>query len=175
MGLDQDTALRLLLQERSMLMGYILSIVRDAHQAEDVFQNVSLLVLKKCESVDSDLAFPAWLRKTARFEALNALRKEGRGPEPLDEAVLESLEAHWRAQDSSNRSSVGALRSCIQKLAPRARLLVDLRYGENVSGQRLAEKLAQPLNTVYVALSRLHRSLAECVRRQLAGEGTSLG
>ena len=147
----------------------------DSSLAEDVFQNVSLLVLNKSDLVQDEAAFPGWLRKAARFEALNAVRKEGRGPAPLDEAVLESLEDHWRAQDSSNPAPVGALRSCVQKLAPRAKRLVELRYGENVSGQRLAEKLSQPLNTIYVALSRLHRTLAECVRRQLVGEGASRG
>ncbi len=175
MGLEQDMALRLLLQERAMLMGYILSIVRDHHQAEDVFQNVSLLVLKKSDLVEDAAAFPGWLRKAARFEALNAIRKEGRGPEPLDEVVLDSLEAHWKAQDAATPVSVGVLRDCVQKLTPRARRLVELRYGENVSGLKLAEKFSQPLNTVYVALSRIHRALGECVRRRLVGEGAGHG
>lgn len=175
MGLDQDTVLRLLLSQRAMLMGYILSIVRDAHLAEDVFQNVSLLVVKKSDSLQDEGSFPIWARKAARFEALNTLRKAERGAMLLDDAILDSLEAHWSAKDAAAPASVLALQGCLKKLTPRARQLVDLRYGEGLSGHGLAAKLTQPLNSVYVALSRIHRTLGECVRRQLTGEGLSHG
>src|SRR5262245_10299064 len=41
MALDSDTRLRLLLVHRGRLVGYITSVVRDAHLAEDVFQSVA--------------------------------------------------------------------------------------------------------------------------------------
>ena len=53
----------------------------------------------------------------------------------------------------------------------RARKLVDLRYRQNVSGKEVARKLSLPVNTVYVAMSRIHRTLSECVRRHLAQAG----
>ncbi|MCI0683318.1 MAG: hypothetical protein L0Y71_14540, partial [Gemmataceae bacterium] len=39
--MDSDRLLRLLLAQRGMLLGYILSMVRDIHLAEDVFQDAS--------------------------------------------------------------------------------------------------------------------------------------
>ena len=47
MPLSHDDLLRRLLSERDRLMGYLYSIMRDHHLAEDLLQNVSILVLKK--------------------------------------------------------------------------------------------------------------------------------
>ncbi len=78
MGLDQDTALRLLLDHRGMLLGYVNSIVRDQHLAEDVFQEVSLLVVRKHRGIPARESFPGWVRRAARLEALSALRRKRR-------------------------------------------------------------------------------------------------
>ena len=46
-ALDQASALRLLLANRSMLLGYINAITGDPTLTEDVFQEVSLVVMNK--------------------------------------------------------------------------------------------------------------------------------
>lgn len=171
MALDQDAVLRLLLTHRAMLVGYIGSIVRDGHLAEDIFQNVSLIVVKKGTALEDPAAFPAWARRIARFEALNALRREGKSPQPLDDHLLDLLEAHWSAGDDAEGARAEALRGCLEKLTSRSRQLIELRYRENVSGTDLARRLSQPLNTVYVALSRIHRALSACIRLRLSQGG----
>lgn len=168
-GLDHDTLLRLLLRNRGMLVGYVISIVRDPHLAEDVFQSASLIVLKKIGELEDESQFPAWFRKIARFEALNALRKQRNAPQPLDEAVLDALEGPWNAADEGSASE-DALRQCVEKLTPNSRRLVELRYRDGIGGRKLAQTLSQPVNTVYVALSRVHRTLAECVKMRMRAE-----
>ena len=172
MGLDREQMLRLLLAQRSMLVGYITSIVREPHLAEDVFQNVAVLVLKKGHEVRAAGAFPAWVREAARREALAELRRQRHTRQLLDDSVLDLLEDHWSAHD--NRPLVQAteaLRECTKKLGPRARRLVEMRYVQNLRGKDLAEKLGQPANTVYVAMSRVYRALSVCVKGRLARGG----
>jgi RNA polymerase sigma-70 factor (ECF subfamily) len=175
MGLDQDTAVRLILSHRGKAIGYISSILGDTHLAEDVFQDVAVLTLRKAASIEGEEAFPGWLFKTARFLALNALRKSRRMPQPLDDSVLDLLDQEWAAGEGEpdNQAALDALHSCLEKLTDRARHLVGLRYGNEMSGQTLAESLGQPLNTVYVALSRIHRALAKCVQGELNRERTA--
>jgi RNA polymerase sigma-70 factor (ECF subfamily) len=176
MNPDQDRLLLLLLAHRAMLLGYITSIVREAHLAEDVFQNVALIVLNKGHQVSNEEQFPGWARKVARLEALSALRKQKKAPRLLDQAVLELLEDHWRAGDAVSESAAAeALRGCLEKLSPRARRLIELRFVQNLSGKALAANLAQPVNTVYVSLSRIYRVLSSCIKRGLAPEGVLLG
>jgi len=169
MAISEDILLRLLLKHRAMVLGYIISIVRDSGLAEDILQDVSLLALKKKDSINDEQAFPAWIRRTARFEALNAVRRQKKLPQPVDDEVLDLLDEEWSAADTMAPAgrAVEALRNCIDKLTPRAQKLVKLRYFEELSGKRLAEKLGRPVNTVYVALTRIHKNLSSCVRLQL--------
>jgi RNA polymerase sigma-70 factor (ECF subfamily) len=176
MSSDEDRLLHWLLAQRAMLFGYITAIVRDAHLAEDVFQNVALVILKKGARVAGKDQFPAWARKVARLEALAALRKRNSAPQPLDHAVLDLLEDHWCAQDATPLAlATEALRECLQGLTPRARRLIELRYGEGLRGKDLAAELARPANTVYVALSRIYRTLAVCIKQRLASKGVLYG
>jgi RNA polymerase sigma-70 factor (ECF subfamily) len=89
--------------------------------------------------------------------------------------VIDRLDQAWEEHDRDDprASSVAALEHCISKLTPRAQELVQLRYHEDLSGQHIAERLRKPLNTIYVAISRIHRTLAECVRSELARNGDS--
>jgi RNA polymerase sigma-70 factor, ECF subfamily len=173
---DQDELLKRLLGCRGMLLGYVTAIVRSAELAEDVFQNVALVVLKKGDRSHLGDGFPAWARGIARREALAALRKQAHTPQLLNEALLDLLEDRWQANAGAGHGTVSeALHSCLQKLTPRARSLIELRFQENLSGKEMAARLAQPVNTVYVALSRIYRNLASCIRQRLAAEGSPHG
>jgi RNA polymerase sigma-70 factor (ECF subfamily) len=165
--MDPDRLLRLLLMHRGMLLGYIQAILRDFHMAEDVFQDASLVILKKGLDLKREGDFPRWARKVCRFTALNSLRKQKRGPELLEPGLLDLLEMEWN-KDDSPESSLLALRECIEKLPVKARRLVELRYVAGLPGNALAARLGQPPNTIYVALSRIYRNLSACVKKRLA-------
>jgi len=170
--IEQNQLLRLLLANRAKLIGYIRSIVRDQHLAEDVFQDVSIIAVSKAGEIESESHLLGWLRRTARFEALNAMRKSRRGLATLDDATLELLDDHWRQTDSHDSADMtDALHDCLGELTPRSRELVDLRYSQGLSGAQLADHIGRQVNTVYVTLSRVHKQLADCIRRKLADEG----
>ncbi|MBI3856655.1 MAG: sigma-70 family RNA polymerase sigma factor [Planctomycetes bacterium] len=168
MAVEHDVLVLLLLGHRAMLLGYLSSFVRDAHLAEDLFQDISLVILKKGGDLADPSGFPVWSRRIARLEALNALRRRGKAPRPLDDAVLDVLDRQWSATDEAASPAADALRDCLQRMPPRSRQLVDLRYRDGISGKELADKVSQPLNTVYVTLARIHRALSECVKGRLA-------
>jgi len=170
MPLEHDHVLRLLLSGRALLLAYIQTIVRDGHLAEDVFQEVSVLALNKRDEIADETHFRGWIRRAARLEALAALRKHERLPSALSEQVLDALEAQWDNYDNEWAARrVDALRQCLGRLTDNAQRLVRLRYHDGISGVALAEQFGKPVNTIYVALSRIHRTLADCVERQLGG------
>ena len=171
MPLDSETVLRLLLDDRSKLLAFIRAIVRDEHVAEDVFQNVSIAALKKCAEIESADHFPGWARQAARFEALHELRRRDVAPVMLDSNLLDLLEGSWaEIEDFNAADQTEALHNCLKTLSPYARKLITLRYSSGKTGQKLADALGRNINTVYVALSRTHRTLAECIRRRLSDE-----
>lgn len=172
MPLDHDTLLRFLLADRVKLIGFIRCIVRDDHLAEDVFQEVSMLVLGKSPEILDAQHFLAWVRRAARLEALSMLRRHKARTQPLDEAVLDALEADWAKLDRQpSLDLLEAVEHCMAKLTPRARAILELRHRDGLIGPKLAEALDQPLTTVYVTLSRAHRALGDCIRNRAGMEG----
>jgi RNA polymerase sigma-70 factor (ECF subfamily) len=152
-------------------LAYIRSIVRDSHLAEDIFQDVSIVALRKREEIIDETHFGAWVRRTARLEAMNVLRREQKRRVAPPAAVLDLLDNHWDNRDLEvARQRSEWLGECLDRLSDRASQLVRWRYVDGASPGQLAERLGRPINTIYVALTRIHRTLAECVRRKAAAE-----
>jgi RNA polymerase sigma-70 factor (ECF subfamily) len=152
------------------MMAYIVSIVCDDHLAEDIFQEVCALAYQKREKINDETHLMGWLRITARQESLKALRRQSTHQLAFDSSLLDLMEGHWEKYDHPEiPEKIRALRRCLNKLTPNARNIINLRYVEGISGAKLAETLNRKLNTVYVALARIHRNLAECIHRQLGG------
>ncbi len=142
--------------------------MRDDHLAEDVFQEVAVLAVRKRAEIRDERHFLGWMRLASRHQALKVLRRRQHHL-LLDETLLDRLEEQWAEQDrDASADLLEALRYCLEQLSPYAQNLVKLRYAEGVSGERLAEVVDRSLNTVYVALSRIHRSLGDCIKQRLA-------
>jgi RNA polymerase sigma-70 factor (ECF subfamily) len=166
MAIDGDTLVRVLLRNRANLVAYAVCIVRDDHLAEDVFQDASVLAYKKKADITDEHHLMAWLRIVIRQRAIKALSKRSKAPLKFDNSMLDLLDDHWQQFDRPEADDyLSALRYCIDRLAPKARELVRLRYSDGMRGTKLAKIFNQPANSIYVALSRIHRTLAECVTR----------
>lgn len=157
-------------------MAYIWAIVRDGHAAEDVFQEVSLLAVRKRSEIIDPAAFPTWLRKSARLCALRSLRNSGKSPMLFSNEVLDSLDRTWEKLTAASACDMAeSLQRCIGRLAPRARQLVALRYQDKMSGDQLAARLKMKTQSVYVAMGRIHKALRDCMKRALAAKGITHG
>ncbi len=169
MPLHPDTVVRQLVRERSQILAFIWSIVHDEHLAEDVFQELFVIASRKADEIEDVEHFRKWVRKAARFEALNTARKRQRSPMVFNTTTLDLLDEVWQEEARDTTDQVVALRSCIEQLTPYARRLVTLRYADGLSGQPLADALDRKVGTVYTALSRVHRVLGDCVKRRIGG------
>ncbi|QNN24792.1 sigma-70 family RNA polymerase sigma factor [Planctomycetales bacterium ZRK34] len=171
MAIEQDTIVRVLVKDRARLLAYIWAIVSDVHVAEDVLSEVTVLAVKKREQIADEAHLAGWLRIAARTEALKALRTDRSRPTPMSDQLIDLLDAEWATRDAQSSNDLAdALQICMQRLSPRARQLVKLRYAEGLSGAVLAEKLNQRIKSIYVAISRVHRALGDCIRAHVARE-----
>ncbi|MFK7790436.1 MAG: sigma-70 family RNA polymerase sigma factor [Phycisphaeraceae bacterium] len=170
MPVDQKIITSTLLRDRAKLLAYIGSIVRDPHVAEDVLQEVSMLALEKQDQIkDAEVLLP-WLRVAARFKSLKAVEKNARHPKLMDSQLLDLMEPHWQAVDRlSTQETNRALQRCVEKLAPQAQRLIELRYGAGLSVRDIATQLNRKIDTLYKTFTRVHASLERCMRK--ANEG----
>jgi len=160
---------RLFLQHSARLRGFVSGLVPDRGSAEDIFQEIFLTVTCKAADFRVEDNFLAWARGIARLKALEYFRKNSRRPQLLSEDLLEALASSAGRSDSLWEERRSAVAACIQKLAPRARQILEMRYAEApVTPQEIAQRLTWTVSAVHVALTRARKFLQECSRRRLA-------
>jgi RNA polymerase sigma-70 factor, ECF subfamily len=160
---------RLFLRNAGLLRGFILGLLPDHNQAEDVFQDVFLTAAAKADDFRDGSNFPAWVRAIARLKVLEHCRRQKALPHLLDPAALEAVIAAAADLDDAWAPRREALAYCIKRLSPRAREILELRYSDEfLPPRRIAERLRWSLGAVHVALSRARKFLQECTQRRLA-------
>jgi RNA polymerase sigma-70 factor, ECF subfamily len=174
MVLSPNTIVQILLRERVRISASVLAILRDAHAADDVFQQVVLQALQGSEHFREPEHLLAWALRVARHRALDSLPRHA--THCLDGAVLELLEQQWNAAPADEVSArVEALHRCMDKLPDQARQLLRLRYEDGLRCTSVAERLGRTVDAVYQSLSRIHRQLRQCVEARLKAGQQSLG
>ena len=93
---------------------------------------------------------------------------------PFVTAEMDVLEAAMSANEAVDQSSSPrreALRRCLERMPQaKGRRVLELRYGEGLPGEKVAEQVGLSLNALYTLLSRVRRSLQECIERRLQSE-----
>jgi RNA polymerase sigma-70 factor (ECF subfamily) len=156
----------LFLQYQPAVRGYILSMIPDFSQADDVMQETFLTVTRKAASFELGTSFAAWVKTIARFKALEAIR--ARRFESLSEEVLLALSAEPREFRGESDERLSLLRGCLDQLAPQARRSIDYRYQNDHLPPQIAELTGCTVQSVNVTLSRARAFLRDCVQRKLA-------
>lgn len=170
MSLDAAGVVQTLLRDRVRLTAVAASILRDAHDADDVFQQVVLAALRATELFREPEHLLAWALRATRHRAIDAARR--RRVHILDEGALDALESHWASlseDDAPDR--VEALRRCLAGLPDAAREVLRLRYEQGLGCPDIAARLRRTVDAVYQTLSRLHKRLRECIESRLGESG----
>ncbi len=156
------------LANRDLLMGY-LAMHGCRQVAEDVLQEVFLVLQRQRGEMPQGAAAGAWVRGITRNLALKAMAKQRRRVVPLSGAVLDGLEAAAAEAeaDSEQADNLAALRGCLDQLDGRHRELLTLRYADGMSFAELATRQDSTAGAVQVMVSRLRSKLADCIRLKL--------
>jgi RNA polymerase sigma factor (sigma-70 family) len=149
------------------LRAYIRRRVCDATEAEEVFQELSLIVLRDRSDSENIEQFAAWYRALARNVLAHHFRSERRRAELLNRVELETASSNLIHGIDPERSASAReiLRTLDSRLEPRARELLLQRYLLGESTGEIALRLEESPAAVRVRLMRL-RSL---VRRKSPG------
>ncbi len=169
----QEEFVRLLLTNERRIRAYVRVLVLDPDEAEDVFQEVSVTLLEKYDSLAPDADFTAWACRVASFKVMELRQKQRRDRLVFSDDAMRLLneEATRAAEHASDRGD--ALRRCIGRLSERNRQMLALRYDGQESIDDIAQRLGRSVQAVYKALSRIRHSLHDCVSKALAEHGSS--
>ena len=163
--LPQDDIIRTLLGARGRLNAGFYVVLHDVHAAEDVFQEVMVKALAQVDLFTNEAQLLSWARAVGRNAGLNLMRKLSRVSVGLPAVLLDVMEQESEADACRGREE--ALAQCLEKLPPAARELLELRYFHALPCKEVALRTGFGVEAVYQKLSRLHRTLRDCVDRTL--------
>lgn len=167
----REAFLKSFLKHRSMLYGFVFSMTGDRSEAEDVLQDVAVVLWERFGRYDPSRPFGAWARGIAAKKILQWRAGRRRLPMYLEPEALEAvLRAYDRIEPGSPEKE--ALRRCLQNLPQKARDLVRLRHERSLSLREIAEHLKSTVGAVHKLLSRIRLKLLDCVRRRLANSNS---
>jgi RNA polymerase sigma-70 factor (ECF subfamily) len=161
---------KLLMQYRTPLYAYVLAIVRDEHMAEDVLQEASVVIVRRREEIDLSRDFWRFARGVAKRQALSALREKKRSHVTIPTEVLETIDRGFDELSSEIDDRRTALKKCVELLPESWRRLVNLRHWKGLTIGQISIRQGKSENVVSVTLVRIHKRLADCVRRRLHSE-----
>jgi RNA polymerase sigma-70 factor (ECF subfamily) len=171
---DPADAMSLLAREEGALRRVMQRYVRDASSVDDVFQEVSLKVLKRLDSVRDPAALRGWLFQLARNACLDHLRREDRR-QGLSHEVLADHSAGGDlgrnpTEQFLSRERISAVRRALDRLPESQREVIRLRIEEGLDHLAIAERLGISRQAVEVRLCRGRAALKTQLDGILGGE-----
>jgi RNA polymerase sigma-70 factor (ECF subfamily) len=160
---DRAALEALLSHADGLLRPYATLMLRDADAADDVLQDVLLLVYRKLSTLREPRAFAAWARRIASREIFRALRGR-RAHDQLHDELPPDLPAETDPPAPPD-GLLQRLPELLARVSPASRAVLALHYIDNLSLDETAAVLDLPVGTVKsrlaYGLATLRRALAE--------------
>jgi RNA polymerase sigma-70 factor, ECF subfamily len=176
---DLDALSGLIARYQNRLYRYLLRLVRQPAEAEDLFQQTWLRLAERIRHYDSNRSFEAWLFTLARNLAIDHMRRIR--PESLDEPISgdpmgETAAARLASHEPPpfegifEQERAGRLAGAMDTLPMVYREVLTLRFEEEMKLEEIAQVLGAPLSTVKSRLRRSLDQLRECLETRHPGE-----
>ncbi|KGN75007.1 hypothetical protein HQ47_03610 [Porphyromonas macacae] len=140
------------------LLNWLLPLVDDRLDAEDMVQEVMVKAYLQIKSFHGNSSFSTWLYRIAYNNAISRYRKnKAKFAEiPLDDSLINIKEEE---DTTPSTQSPEALRWALKKLDPREQTLLMLYYSENKSISEISRITGQSTSNVKIRLYRLRGKL----------------
>lgn len=164
----QEEFVGLLNAAHALLLRYVMSLVANRHDAEDVLQRASVVMWRRFGTFTPGTDFVAWATTVAFYEARNFQRITGRSRIEFDDDLMQTLAAERVPHVRQWSPRMEALEACMEKLPAGHRGLMDAVYTQGVEVVTLAQREGRSVQTLYNKLNFIRRALAECVQQRMA-------
>lgn len=154
-GGDMGAIRFLYVRFRRDVYAYVLGIVRDPHEAEDVTQHVFLKLIDCIDKYQArDVPFEAWLRRVSRNVALDHLRRR-RSWEPVQEPPIPAADTGYERR--------AGLEQALRALPPEQRHVVVLRHLVGLTPGEIAQRIGRSESSI----RGLHHRARKAIRGEL--------
>jgi RNA polymerase sigma-70 factor (ECF subfamily) len=165
--------LRLFTTHEEAVRAFVRRLVPTRADADDVMQEVSIVLWEKFTAFREGEDFKAWAFGVARFEVLAWLRDKGRDRLVLDEEVVLKIAHEAAAHEPVLSRQREALERCMEKVPQEQLALVMRAYQPEAQVQEVAQSSGRSVTGFYQWLHRIRKMLHDCIQNTLAREVSS--
>ncbi len=174
---DEKAFALLLSRHKDAVFFMLLRMVNNRSDAEDLTLEAFGKAFKSLHQYSPSYAFSTWLFKIASNNCIDFLRRKkgahipigGKG-EKENQELIKLKSKDLDPEERFIRKQKGMLlKNVVQKLKPRHRILVEMRYFRELSYEEIASELDLPLGTVKAQLFRSREMLFKMI------ESTEIG
>lgn len=158
--------LRLLMSNQEKIYAYILALVHNSNDAEDIMQNVTTVMWRKYDTFKPGTSFIAWGIGISRLLIKKFFEQNRRSKLSFSSDLEEKL-AMITAEKltSEGNSLLEILKECLKKLNPRNHELIRMRYVEKKTVKQIADERGIAPHTMYRIMGKIHETLHRCICR----------
>jgi RNA polymerase sigma factor (sigma-70 family) len=171
---DQKAYAELMSRYREPIYFMLLKMVNNRDDAEDLTIEAFGKAFKRLEQYTPQFAFSTWLFKIATNNAIDFIRKKRIRAVSIDQGITtddgDTIEISVKdsvldpAEAMQKEERIRKMREIVDKLKPRYRKLVELRYFDEMAYEEIAEELKLPLGTVKAQLFRAREFLFQMMQ-----------
>jgi len=159
---DHDAFADIVAEHESMVYSLVYHFFGDRGRAEEIAQDAFLQLYRNLAAIESPAHLLFWLRQVTARRCIDAMRRAPFRPVALDYQMDEAPEIAIRDRDADPLLE-RTLRRLVAELPDAQRLVVTLRYQEDLDPSDICRIAGMPVNTVK---SHLHRAI-QALRKKL--------
>jgi RNA polymerase sigma-70 factor (ECF subfamily) len=162
-----DSFVRLLANHQGQVYSYILALVGNFSDADDVLQETSSKMWELFDSFQPGTDFLKWARSVAYYRVLEYRKKYKRNSKVIyTEEFLELVSESSPKHLSKTNEYMELLKSCVGKLQAPDASIIKMRYEKSMRVSEIASAVDRTVRNVYFSLSRIQRQLLKCMSRK---------
>jgi len=150
------------------ISAFIMSIVPRFQDADDILQQVAVAVVKNYDKYDKKNSFTGWAIGIAKHEILMYWRTHSKGKLIFDIETIDTVSKAHEKESVKFNAMRSALDGCIKKITGRTRQILEMRYFNELSVSRIAQKLGMTSGSIYTVLHRIRIALEECINGKMS-------
>jgi RNA polymerase sigma-70 factor, ECF subfamily len=167
---DKDNFFQLYLQSQKRLYTYILMLVPNSSDADDILQQTSSIMWEKFDTYNPEASFGAWAVSIAKYVVFDHYKKKRRSHVIFKDEMLEIIAESATALTRDSDERLALLKVCVEKLSGNDRKLIKIRYEQGLKIKDIAERVGRPVQGFYKTMNRIHNLLLNCIRRKMLTE-----
>lgn len=166
--LKSEQFFRLYNAAQRRIYAYLLMMVHNHSDAEDLHQETASILWEKFDEFDKSGSFAAWAVGIARNQALSFLKSKRNSRPLFSDDFYDDIAGVAALESTVAENRLNALRNCMKKMSIQNQNLIHLRFEKGIPVKKISQLSDFSIDAIYKKMSRIYRVLHDCIDHTLA-------